>query len=65
MGVKLLGKIKIYELAKELDVESKKLIELAVKIKSLEPFLSLLPAKREWFIFLRFPSSELIVWRTY
>ncbi len=31
MGVKLLGKIKIYELAKELDVESKKLIELAVK----------------------------------
>ena len=31
VGVKLLGKIKIYELAKELDMESKKLIELAVK----------------------------------
>ncbi len=31
MGVKLLGKIKIYELAKEIDMESKKLIEIAVK----------------------------------
>lgn len=31
MGVKLLGKIKIYELAKEMDMESKKLIEIAVK----------------------------------
>lgn len=31
MGVKLLGKIKIYELAKELDMESKKLMEIAVK----------------------------------
>ena len=29
MGVKLLGKIKVYELAKELDVESKKLVEIA------------------------------------
>lgn len=31
MGVKLLGKIKIYELAKEMDIESKKLTEIAIK----------------------------------
>ena len=32
MGVKLLGKIKIYELAKEMNMESKKLMDFALKM---------------------------------
>ena len=32
MGVKLLGKIKIYEIAKKLDLASKEIVEMARKL---------------------------------
>ena len=33
MGVRLLGRIKLYDIAKELDIPSKELVDLAIKLK--------------------------------
>ena len=33
MGVRLLGRIKLYDIAKELNIPSKELVDLAIKLK--------------------------------